>query len=188
LIADLNQVAPYDWKGFLHERIDLINVHADMAGIERGGYKVAYQDHPSKFDRDSGGGRMPSGPNVWYSLGLRLAKDGTVYDVRWGSPADKAKIAPGEKILAINDKVFTYSTDTVGDTDTMMGDNPLHDALVAAKTGSEPIRLLIQSESYIRPVDVDYHDGERFPVMVRVDGAKDYLDEITTPLTKTDAK
>jgi len=188
LIADLNQVAPYDWKGFLHERIDLINVHADMAGIERGGYKVTYQDHPSKFDRDSGGGRMPMGPNVWYSLGLRLAKDGTVYDVRWGSPADKAKIAPGEKILAINDKVFTYSTDTVGDTDTLMGDNPLHDALVAAKTGSEPIRLLIQSESYIRPVNVDYHDGERFPVMVRVDGAKDYLDEITSPLTKTAAK
>jgi hypothetical protein len=33
-------------------------------------------------------------------------------------------------------------------------------------------------------VDIDYHDGERFPVMVRNPGAKDYLDEITTPLAK----
>ncbi len=41
-----------------------------------------------------------------------------------------------------------------------------------------------RSEDTIRPADIDYHDGERYPVMVRVDGTKDYLDEITTPLAK----
>ena len=70
----------------------------------------------------------------------------------------------------------------------MVGASPLHDALVAAKTSPEPIHLLIQSESWIRPFDIDYHDGERFPALVRTDGAKDYLDEITTPLTKPPAQ
>ena len=43
----------------------------------------------------------------------------------------------------------------------------------------------MQAESYIRPVDVDYHDGERYPVLVRDDSQKDYLDEITKPLVPT---
>ncbi len=42
----------------------------------------------------------------------------------------------------------------------------------------------MQSEQYITPVNIDYHDGERYPAMVRVDGTKDYLDEITEPLAK----
>ena len=60
----------------------------------------------------------------------------------------------------------------------------MHQAVVTAKTASEPIHFLMQSEQYITPVNVDYHDGERYPTMVRVDGTKDYLDEITTPLAK----
>ena len=31
--------------------------------------------------------------------------------------------------------------------------------------------------------EIDYHDGERYPVLERVDGTPDYLDEITKPLT-----
>jgi hypothetical protein len=32
-------------------------------------------------------------------------------------------------------------------------------------------------------IDLDYHDGEKYPVLVRADGTPDYLDEITKPLT-----
>ena len=63
----------------------------------------------------------------------------------------------------------------------------MHDALAAAKGSTEPIHLIAQSETYIKMIDVDYHDGERFPVMVRDDSKKDYLDEITTPLVKEPA-
>ena len=179
LIDDLNQVAKYDWEAFLRQRVDQINEHADMDGITRGGYKVVYQDHPSVTDRAAaaaggGGGRGFGGPNVWYSLGLRVGNDGTIIDVRWGSAADKAKLAPGQKLIAVNGRVFAPDS--------------LHDAIVAAKGGTEPIHFVMQTETYVKPIDVDYHDGERFPVMVRVDGTKDYLDEITTPLVKSDAK
>ncbi|MBB5064143.1 M61 family metallopeptidase [Granulicella mallensis] len=173
IIADLNEVVKFDWAGFLHEHVDLTNEHADFAGIERGGYKIVYQDHPSDTEHMGAGNRRFSGPNVWYSLGLRLNAEGVIYDVRWGGPADKAKLAPGQKLIAVNGHVL--STDS------------LHEALVAAKSNTEPIHFLMQTESYIKPIDVDYHDGERFPAMVRVDGTKDYLDEITSPLTKAPA-
>jgi predicted metalloprotease with PDZ domain len=174
LIADLNQVVKYDWTTFLHDRIDVVNPHADFDGITRGGYKIVYQDHPSESlaALQRGGGRRGGGgaPFVWYSLGLQLAADGTIFDVRVGSPADKAKLAPGQKLIAVNNLVFSSEA--------------LHQALVAAKTSTEPIHFLMQSEKYITLVNIDYHDGERYPAMVRVDGTKDYLDEITNPLAK----
>jgi predicted metalloprotease with PDZ domain len=175
LISDLNDVVKYDWTSFLHDRIDNVNPHADLDGITRGGYKLVYQDHPSDALGSllkSGGRRGGGGaPFVWYSLGLQITADGAIRDVRWGSPADKAKLAPGQKLIAVNGKVFS----TEG----------LNAAIIAAKTGTEPIHFLMQSEEYITPVSVDYHDGMRYPAMVRVNGTKDYLDEISTPLTKS---
>ena len=174
LIDDLNQVAKYDWAQFLHERVDLINPHADLDGITRGGYKLVYQDHPSDSEKFAAGtSRRMAGPNVWYSLGLRLSNEGAISDVRWGGPADHAKLAPGEKLIAVNGKVFSADI--------------LRDAIDQAKTNKEPIHLLMQTEEYIRPVDIDYHDGQRYPVLVRDDSRKDYLDEITTALTKPPA-
>ncbi|HEX4155246.1 MAG TPA: M61 family peptidase [Acidobacteriaceae bacterium] len=171
LIDDLNQVVKYDWAKFLHDRIDLINPHADLSGIERGGYKLTYQDHPSGSEKLMVSAfRRFAGPDAWYSLGLRLSNDGSIRDVRWGGPADKAELAPGQKLIAVDDKVFS-------------ADN-LKDAIIAAKTSKDPIHFLVESEGFIHSAAIDYHDGERYPVMVRDPAQKDYLDEITTPLTK----
>jgi len=167
LIADLNQVAKFDWAAFLHNYIDVPSDHADDAGITRGGYKIVYQDHPS----GPSGARGAAGPNVWYSLGIRFSPDGSIGDIRMGSPADKAKLAPGQKLIAVNGHVISADS--------------LHDAILDAKSSSDPIHFIMQTETYVRPIDVDYHDGEMFPAMVRVDGTKDYLDEITSPLTKS---
>ncbi|HEY1743607.1 MAG TPA: M61 family peptidase [Granulicella sp.] len=175
LIADLNEVVKYDWAGFLHERVDLINPHADLDGITRGGYKLVYQDHPSEsYAALLASRRSPMGPNLWYSVGVTLSSDNTINDVRWGSPADKAKLAPGQKLIAVNGRVLSADV--------------LHEALANAKSNTEPLHFLMQTQSYIKQVDVDYHDGERYPVMVRADDAKDYLDEITAPLTKPPAE
>ena len=184
LIADLNQVAPYDWAKFLHDRIDLINPHADLAGIEQGGYKLVYQDKPNPSERtlNTSMGRR-AGIDVWYSLGIRVATanaamatmaasptspNGTITDVRWNGPADKAKLYPGQKIYAVNGRTFS-------------ADN-LNAAIVHAKGTAEPIHLILEQDGIVTLADIDYHDGQRYPVLVRVDGTKDYLDEITTPL------
>jgi predicted metalloprotease with PDZ domain len=181
LIADLNQVAPYDWATFLHDRIDLINPRADLAGIKQGGYDLVYIDKPSESEKTlmSAPGRR-GGIDVWYSLGIRVTTDhtggaggGLITDVRWHGPADQAKLSPGVTIYAVNGQLFSGEV--------------LKAAIRKAKGTTEPIHLILQEDGFVSMADINYHDGERYPTLVRVDGTKDYLDEITTPLTKAPA-
>jgi predicted metalloprotease with PDZ domain len=171
IVADLNQVVAYDWAKFIHDRVAGINARADLAGIVQGGYKLAYADKPSRGETTLGasGSRRNSGTDVWYSIGIRVGADGTISDVLWDGPADKAKLAPGQKIFAVNGVVFS-------------GDG-LRTAIREAKGKPEPIHLIVQTNSFVSLIDLDYHDGEKYPVLVRVDGTPDYLEEITKPLT-----
>lgn len=171
LVEDLNQVAPYDWAKFLHDRIDNINPHADLAGIEQGGYKLVFEDKPSPSERilSRAGGPRFQGVDCWFSIGLRVGNDGAISDVHWGSAADKAQLAPGEKIIAVDGRVFSADA--------------LREAIRAAKDTTEPIHLIVQADSYVYLMNIDYHDGERYPVLERVEGTPDVLDDITKPLT-----
>ena len=74
LVADLNQVMPYDWATFLHDRVDKINPHADFAGIEQGGYKLVYKDKPNDAAKTltANAGKFGGGINAWYSIGLQV--------------------------------------------------------------------------------------------------------------------
>ena len=173
IVADLNAVAPYDWATFLHDRVDKINPRADLKGIEQGGYKLVYRDKPSataRLEQAAGGGRGRGGVECWFSLGLRISGEGQILDVRWNGPADKARLAPGDKIMAVGDQVFSGEV--------------LRAAIRAAKTGTEPIRLIVQADNFVRTASVDYHGGERYPVLERVDGTPALLDEITRPQTE----
>lgn len=171
LVADLNKVMPYDWAGFLRERVYAITPHADVAGIERAGYRLVFTDKPNAAERlmARAGGRRHSGVNCWYSLGLRLTQDGTVADVLWNGPADKAMVAPGYRVIAVDGEMFSADS--------------LHRAIVKAKSDAAPIHLILQADQFIRTADIDYHDGDRFPALERIAGSRDYLEEITKPLT-----
>ena len=170
VVADLNQVVAYDWGKFIHDRIAGINARADLAGIEQGGYKLVYADKPSKGESTlaASGSSRGTSIDVWYSIGIRVGMDGTIGDVRWDGPADRAKLTPGQKIYAVNGEVFSG--------------NVLKAAIRSAKGKTEPIHLILQTNTFVSLADVDCHDGERYPTLVRVDGAPDYLDEITKPL------
>jgi predicted metalloprotease with PDZ domain len=171
VIADLNEVVKYDWATFLHERVDNLNPRADLAGIERGGYKLVYTDKPSASEKTmaAAGGPRRGGLNVWYSIGIRITAEGVISDVRWAGPADKAKLAPGQKIIAVNGKIFSVDA--------------LKAAIKDAKGKTEAIHFILQSDTFVTMADVDYHDGERYPSLVRVEGTPAYLDDITKPLT-----
>ena len=171
LIKDLNEVVPYDWAKFLHDRVDLLNPRADLAGIEQGGYRLVYHDKPAKSERmmASAGGPRRGGLECWYSLGLRISSEGVISDVRWNGPADKARLAPGYKVLAVNGHIFS--------------NDALKDAIKTAKGATEPIHLIIQADTFVSTFDIDYHEGERYPALERIEGAPAYLDNITTPRT-----
>ncbi|MGO9493638.1 MAG: PDZ domain-containing protein, partial [Terracidiphilus sp.] len=84
-------------------------------------------------------------------------------------PADKAGLAPGEKIIAVNGQI--YSPDR------------LREAIRDAKGNTEPIKLIVQADTYVHDAEIDYHGGERYPALERVEGTPDYLDDITAPRT-----
>ena len=169
LIADLNAVAPYDWATFLKERVDAVTPRADVAGITQGGYTLVYTD---KMPARAGRG---GGPDFYYSLGLRVGgggparpgagdAGGTIADVRWGSPADAARLSPGDRIVAVGNEAFSPEA--------------LVDAVTKAKGSEENIKLLVEREGAVRTVEVNYHEGQKYPSLVRVDGTPDYLGDI----------
>jgi predicted metalloprotease with PDZ domain len=170
LVADLNEVMPYDWATFLRDRVDKITPHADLAGIEQGGYKLVYKDQPNASAKTMAAtaGKDGGGVNAWYSIGLRVDGEGKIGDVLWNGPADKARLAPGQKIIAVNGKLFSA--------------DGLRAAIRGAKGKTEPIRLILESDTLVTTVDLNYHDGERYPALERVAGTPAYLDDITKPL------
>ncbi len=104
----------------------------------------------------SSGGPRRAGLNCWYSLGIRVNSEGLINDVRSNGPADKSRLAPGYKILAVNGNVFS--------------NDALRDAIKAAKTSPDPIQLIVQADTFVSTFKVDYHDGERYPTLERIPG------------------
>ena len=92
IVAGLNSVQPYDWTKFLRERLDSTSMHAPLNGIENSGWKLTFTDKASELWKDGEG--AAKGMNMSYSLGVKIKDDGTVGDVKIGSPAQKAGVAP----------------------------------------------------------------------------------------------
>jgi len=106
---------------------------------------------------------------VAFSLGLRVGADGAVNDVVMGYPAWKAGFGPGMKIIAVNNKPFSGAA--------MMA------ALKQAKSSPQPIEFIVTNEGEFRVIHVDYHGGEKYPHLERVEGTPDLLGDILKPLT-----
>ncbi|KRF02245.1 peptidase M61 [Frateuria sp. Soil773] len=163
VVATLNQVQPYDWKTFLRSRLDYTGDQLPEHGIERGGWQLVYTDKPSDLAKSGEG--LFHNVNLAYSLGLSASKSGEIHDVQWGGPAFKAGLVPGLTIVAVNGK--DYSPDT------------LKDAVAAAKGGKAPIELLVKNVDVYSTAKIDYHEGLKYPHLVRSKG-KDLLGAITT--------
>ena len=162
LVSALNATAPFDWAGFLRDRLNSTSAEAPVGGIENGGWKVEFNGEPSKLPE----GRAAN-PSDIYSIGLQVGSDGVVSDVIVGSPAFEAGISSHMKIIGVNGRV--YSKDV------------LADAIKAAKDTSQPITVLIVADEYFRTCTVNYHGGPRYPHLVRDANRPDYLDELIKP-------
>jgi predicted metalloprotease with PDZ domain len=158
LVSALNAVAPYDWGSFFRTRLDSTSKEAPVGGIENGGWKVTFTEKPAKLE-----GRRGNFGDI-YSIGLQVGADGTVADSIVGSPAFESGISSGMKVVGVNGRVFKPEL--------------LEDAIKDAKDSSKPITLLVVVDEYYRTCTINYHDGPRYPHLVREDGKPDYLDEL----------
>jgi predicted metalloprotease with PDZ domain len=162
VVNALNQVAPYDWRGFWTERLQNHGPGAPLDGIARSGWKLVYDETRSDLVRAAE--EKNKTINAEYSIGLTLNEDGRIVDTIEGMPAAMAGIGPGMKVAAVNGKKFTA--------------NVLRDALRAGKSSTEPLELLIENTDYYQTYKVDYHGGEKYPHLVRDESKPDVMSEI----------
>ena len=167
VLKALNEVAPGDWKKFFNERVYAITPHAPLGGIENAGWRLAYTNEVPPFLKLREGQRKMTDLN--YSLGFSLGTDGGIGDVLPASAADKAGIIQGNKLVAVNGRSWSAKI--------------LRDAIKTAATNSTPIELLVQSDDFYSTHTVNYHGGEKYPVLERVAGKPDLLADIIKPLT-----
>jgi len=162
VVNALNQIAPYDWRGFWTERLTNHGPGAPLGGIEGSGWKVVYDENPSEMMTSSAGAYhfVPAA----FSIGLVLNDDGLISDTIEGELTAKAGIGPGMKVVAVNGRRFSADV--------------LRDALKSAKTGTAPIELLVENTDYYKTFKIDYHGGEKYPHLVRDDSKPDLLTEI----------
>jgi predicted metalloprotease with PDZ domain len=167
LVATLNQVVPYNWVDLLNDRIHSTAAHAPLGGIDRGGWKLVYDEKPNAFihAEDSLDKRV----DAYFSLGFTMKDTGELQDVIPGSPAYVAGLGPGMKLVAVNGRQWSKSV--------------LKDAVRASHESDQPIDLLVENAKFFKTYSIAYHDGEKNPHLVRGDGP-DILSEILKPLTK----
>lgn len=162
VVNALNQIAPYDWRGFWTERLTNHGPGAPLGGVEGSGWKVVYDEIPSEML--TGSASMNRTVPAALAFGLLLNEDGTISDVTEGLPAAKAGIGPGMKLVAVNGRRFSPEI--------------LRDAVKATKNGNAPLDLLVENTDYYKTYKIDYHGGEKYPHLVRDDSKPDLLSEI----------
>jgi predicted metalloprotease with PDZ domain len=165
VVKALNAVEPYDWAAFLRQRLDSVGKPPPLDGLRRGGYRLAYTETPSEYEK--AGDEQRKHVNLLYSIGLDIDdsdKDGSVMEVLWGSAAFKAGLIESAQILAING--VAYSADV------------LQDAIRAAHGTQAPIELIVKTGDRYAVAKIDYHDGLRYPHLERDPATPARLDDI----------
>jgi predicted metalloprotease with PDZ domain len=169
LVNTLNTVAPFDWRKFLNDRLWSTSPHAPLDGLHASGWDLTYNETPS--DLWKAGESTLKMVDLSYSIGIIINNEnGGILDVVFGSPAAKAGIMPGMKLVAVNDRAWKPEY--------------LHDALKAGKNSKEPLRLLVQNADYFKSHELDYHGGDRYPHLTR-NSNPDTLSEIIKQHAKT---
>lgn len=168
VVNALNQVAPYDWRKFLRDRLDSYGPGAPLGGIANGGWKLVYTEEPSEYTKATE--KVHNFVDARFSIGLTLDDKGGIRDVLYGSPAWNAHIPPGTTLVAVDGRKFSPDV--------------LRDALKAAKEKRSKLELLVVNGDFYKNFTLDYHGGERYAHLVRDETKPDLLSDIIKPLAK----
>ncbi len=158
VVAALSRVQPHDWTAFFRQRVDAVETHTPLAGIENSGWKLTYNAIRSDYWNTTEDEEKVT--DLMLSLGVSMKSEGLVEDVAIGGPVQKAGIAPGTKITSIDGRAFSPSV------------------LREAAASGEPIELMVRNGEHISTHRVDYSGGEKYPHLERQNGKPDLLGEI----------
>ena len=165
IVATLNKVQPYEWRGYLQRKVYSIAPEAPLEGITDGGYKLVYTDEPTKWIKSA----EKNGKNneLTYSGGFVVGNDGKITSVLWDSPAFNAGLTVGSELIAVNGRKFD------GDA--------IKQAIKDAANGGPAPQLLIHNGDVYKTVALDWHGGLRYPRLEKVGKGEGTLDALLAP-------
>lgn len=164
VIRTLNEILPYDWRGFFNDRVYSVQKNAPLGGITGGGWKLVYNETPNVYIQ--GDEKAYTFVDAFYSIGIHAGEEGVISDINPDLPAAKAGLAPGMKITKIGDEEFSIEA--------------LHKAIAATKTGA-PLELTVENGLFSKTYKLNYKGGERYPHLIRDMTKPDLLSEIIKP-------
>ena len=142
-----------------------MDVHPPTDELARAGWRLVYTERPNDFI--DAGDASDKGVTGWFAYGANVSAEGEVRDVRQGSAAWHAGLAPGMHILAVNGQQFSADV--------------LEYALKRAQRSPAPIALITTQTGWYQTLSLDYHDGIRYPHLERISGTPDMLAAIAAP-------
>jgi predicted metalloprotease with PDZ domain len=163
--ALLGQVEPYDWHAFFEKYVYQPTTHPPTDELARAGWRLVYTEKSNEFI--TAGNADDHAIEGWYSYGAELTAEGVVRDVREGSPAWRAGLAPGMRILAVDNQAFSAEV--------------FEYALRRALQSTAPISLITSQTGWFQTLSLEYHGGIRYPHLERIDGTPDMLASIVAP-------
>lgn len=167
IIEILTAMVPNDWNRFFRERLNSA-AQAPLGGIEGSGWSLVYRDYWPEQEESAPGDSQSA--DLQFTLGMTVVREGRIKDVLLNEPADRAGLAPGMRIVAVNGQ--KYSADLI------------YEAIQQAKNSTDTIELLVENREFYQTYRLDYHDGQRYPTLERDPTKPDLLDEILQPLVK----
>jgi predicted metalloprotease with PDZ domain len=163
--STLNGVEANDWPKFLHARLEDHAQGAPLDGFSRGGYRLVYNDTENSFSKANE--KIRKNTDLSFSLGIILDKDNNTTDVFWDSPAFKAGMTVGMKVVAVDGDAYDATA--------------LKDAIRWSQAKNVPVELLVEDNKQFRAIRIDYHDGLRYPHLEPVGTGPRSLDAILAP-------
>ena len=164
VLEALDALAPNDWRGFFAERVDRVRASPPLAGLEAGGWTQDFATEPGPLAKAAA--TASGATNLNASLGLVLSKESLIADVVPGSPADRAGVPAGAKLLGVNGRALSKER--------------LEDALAASARGI-PVELLVLDADIFLTAKLDYQGGPRHPALKRDPSRPDLLGAIAAP-------
>jgi predicted metalloprotease with PDZ domain len=168
VLADMNEVAPHDWRSFFSGRLTSHGPGAPLGGVEKSGWKIVYTEAMNEHQRSEEA--VNQDVDVQLSLGFSVHNSGGEDSDRFeevipGSPAAQAGLAAGMRLVAVNGRRWTPDL--------------LREAIRTSKDSKEPIELLGANGDYFRSYRIEYHGGERYAHLEPMGGKADVLGAIT---------
>lgn len=162
----LNEVVPYDWHAFFQRHVYEIAKLPPTGELARAGWRIEYTSKPNPFLKAEDA--LFHRNEQWLTYGFDIDKTGVLTDVREGSPAWQAGMAPGMKLEAIDGQSFTPKV--------------LDYYLGQAQQKQQPTRFTVSQDGWFHTIPVSYFGGPRYPQLVRIPGTKNMLAKIMAAL------